>query len=315
LAIIVVGLVTASFSAVLLYTVDANLYFALFVPSIFLIGTAVALLVDYMGKASYYKKLSNVLRQLNEKRFLLEVLDKPDTLEGTLWYSALKVATKSMNDTVARYGADNKDYREYIELWVHEVKTPLAGLKLALENSKDKTLLSEVDKLGRLVDQALFYARSGSVEADYSIRQVALSKLVNEALKSSARYLIQKKVRVELGKLTTKVSADPKWIVFILRQLIENAVKYGAKTLKFDCQRNGEHVILTLQDDGVGISPEDIDRVFDKGFTGVNGRRFGHSTGLGLYLCQKLCQKLGVKLSLSSEVGSGTVVEVAFLTK
>jgi signal transduction histidine kinase len=292
--------------------VNANLYFAFFTPSIFILSGFVALLIEYVNKNHYYKKLYKTLEQLDEKRFLLEVIDKPETLEGKLWYDVLRTATKSMNDAVARNDFDSKAYREYIELWVHEVKTPLAGLKLALENSKNKELLVEADRIERLAERALYYARSGNVEEDYLIHRIKLSDIVNTALKSSARYLIQQKVSIEIGDLNKKALADPKWLVFILRQLIENSVKYGAKKLEFNSRRKNKQVVLTMTDNGVGIPPEDLGRVFDKGFTGANGRQFGRSTGLGLYLCKNLCRRLGLDLNLYSKVGEGTTVEIIF---
>ncbi|MDR2336860.1 MAG: sensor histidine kinase [Candidatus Nomurabacteria bacterium] len=312
LAFVTINLVGAGFSAVLLYAVNASLYFALFIPSIFIFSGCIALAIDYVGKNHYYKRVRNTLRRLDEKRFLLEVIDRPETLEGKIWYDILRTTTKSMNDAVARNDFDSKAYREYIELWVHEVKTPLAGLKLALENSKNKELLVEADRIERLAERALYYARSGSVEEDYLIHRIKLSDIVNTALKSSARYLIQQKVSIEIGNLSNTALADPKWLVFILRQLIENSVKYGAKKLVFSSRRKNKQVLLTLNDNGVGIPPEDLGRVFDKGFTGINGRRFGKSTGLGLYMCKNLCRRLGLSLRLSSQVNKGTTVEITF---
>jgi signal transduction histidine kinase len=312
LAFIIASLGCAGFCALMLYAASANLYFALFIPSIFVISCAASLVVDYLAKRRYYAELAAVLRELDEKRFLLEVIDRPTALEGQIWHDVLRAVTKSMNDAAARQTAESTAYREYIEMWVHEVKTPLAGLKLALENSRNKELLHELDKLERLVEQALFYARSGSVEADYSIRSVGLDELVNTALKNNARYLIQRKVSIEIGDLSTKVLADPKWLVFVLHQLIDNSVKYGSTRLEFAARTKGRRVLLTLRDNGIGIPPADLERVFDKGFTGANGRRFSKSTGLGLYLCQKLCRKLGVKLEITSEVGQGTTVEITF---
>jgi signal transduction histidine kinase len=312
LALITISLTTAIFSAILLYAVNASLYFALFIPSIFLASGCVFMLIDYVGKNHYYKKLLKTLEDLDEKRLLLEVVDRPETLEGKIWYDVLRAATKSMNDAVARNDFDSQAYREYIELWVHEVKTPLAGLKLALENNKNKELLAEADRIERLAERALYYARSGNVEEDYLIRRVALSDIVNTALKSSARYLIRQKVSIEIGSLSTKVLTDPKWLVFVLRQLIENSVKYGARKLEFNSRRKNKHIFLAISDNGVGIPLEDLGRVFDKGFTGANGRRFGKSTGLGLYLCKTLCKRLGLDLKISSEVDKGTTVEIVF---
>jgi signal transduction histidine kinase len=317
LPIVVASLLCSGFTTFLLYAVDANLFFAMFVPSVFIASCSVALIIDFVNKRHYYRDLDDAINQLGleEKRFLMEVIERPTTLEGRIWYDALQAATWSMNGAVAQRDATAKSNREYAELWVHEVKTPLAGMKLTLENSKNKELLFELDKIERLIDQALYFARSGSLEADYLIRQVKLSEIVNSALRDNARYLIQRKVSVELGKLSAKVLADPKWVLFILQQLIDNSVKYGSKKLKFDCFRRNRHVTLTMTDDGVGIPPEDLGRVFDKGFTGANGRRFGKSTGLGLYLCHLLCKKLGLELALDSKLGQGTTVKLAFPVK
>jgi signal transduction histidine kinase len=162
------------------------------------------------------------------------------------------------------------------------------------------------------VEQALFYARSGNVEDDCMVRRVALAELLADTLKNRAKYLIARKIRVRMNNLTHTVFTDPKWLSFILWQLIDNAVKYGCKNIEFSGAQNDHSVSLFIRDDGVGISEKDIGRVFDKGFTGENGRRFGHSTGLGLYLCKKLCTKLGLGLSLSSAPGEGVVAEIVF---
>jgi signal transduction histidine kinase len=315
LIFIVLSLMVAGFSAISLYAIDANFYFALFVPSLFLAGGVIALLIDYFDKQRYYARLLDAMAHLDRKHLLLEIIDPPETPEGYIWYEVLGAATKSMNDALARSSHDARAYREYVELWVHEIKTPLAGLKLSLENSRHKALLAEVDKIEGLVEQALFYARSGSVSNDYSVRLLKLSEPVSLALKTDARYLIQHKISVEIADLDLKALADPKWLVFVLRQLIENSVKYGSKQLVFSAHRQGRRVALEIRDNGVGIPPEDLDRVFDKGFTGANGRRLGKSTGLGLYLCKKLCDKLNIGLKLTSEVGSGTTVTMTFPTK
>jgi signal transduction histidine kinase len=312
---ITAGLLCACFSATLLYSVNASIYFALFIPSVFIISCAVALVIDYTGKRHYYSQVSEILAQLDEKRFLLEVIERPHTLEGKIWFDILKAATRSMNNAVARQNNEANDYREYIEMWVHEVKTPLAGMKLTLENHHAKTLLFEVDKLERLVNQALYYARSGSVETDYLIRQTSLPELVNSVLRDNARYLIQRKVSVEFGNLNFKVLADAKWLQFIFGQLIDNSVKYGSDKLIFSATKKSKSVTLTMEDNGAGIAPEDLPRIFDKGFTGANGRRFGKSTGMGLYLCRKLCKKMGLKFEIDSKLGVGTTAKITLPTK
>ena len=144
---------------------------------------------------------------------------------------------------------------------------------------------------------------------------MSLSSCVNKVLNNNADSLIKKKVKISLGDLEKGVYSDSKWIEFILGQIISNSIKYmnkEHKELKIYCNENSKYVILNIEDNGAGISEKDISRVFDKGFTGENGRKFGKSTGIGLYLCKKLCKKLGLDITLISEEGKFTRVSIIF---
>jgi signal transduction histidine kinase len=164
-------LLSAAYFALLLHMLGAGIGLTVFLPALLLVSALFSLVPEYWGKNRYYRELRSVVAQLDKKHLLAEVVERPDFAEGQILYETLRAAGKAMNDEIARYRLSAAEYREYIELWVHEVKTPLAGLKLALENSRNVELLPEVDKLENLVEQALFYARSGNVEADYSIHQ------------------------------------------------------------------------------------------------------------------------------------------------
>jgi signal transduction histidine kinase len=303
-ALITVLLVTLLF--------NADPAFAILVMSVLLVGSLSALVPEFFIKRRYYDDLVELLAHLDKKYLLAAVVEYPDFEEGRILYETLTAMGKSMNDEVARASAASLEYREYIEMWVHEIKTPIAGMKLMSENTHDQELLSELDRIDFLVEQVLFYARSSTVEKDYQIRRTTLSKVVNAVLKGNARQLIAKKVRVRLVELDCEVLTDAKWTVFILRQLIDNSVKYGASNIVFSAERHAGSVTLLVSDDGIGIDAKDIGRVFDKGFTGENGRRFGRATGLGLYLCQKLCVKLGLEISAQSTLGEGTVIKIVF---
>jgi signal transduction histidine kinase len=313
--LVVVSFLSASACALLLYAFNANLYFALFAPSLFIIGVLFALAVDFVRKKSYYDELQKLLEQLDQKRLLLEVIEKPEFLEGKIWNDVLRAVTKSMNDAVAKSEQDVNAYREYIELWVHEIKTPIAAALLIGENARNETALDELVKIEFYVEQALYYARSSAAEQDYLIKPVDLGELVSGVLKNNARFLVAHKITVRMDGLSLSVFTDAKWVAFILRQLIDNSVKYGCRTLSFSGRAGENSVSLFVRDDGAGIPEQDVGRVFDKGFTGENGRRFGRSTGLGLYLCQKLCHKLGLDIAASSQSGEGTVMEIIFPKK
>jgi signal transduction histidine kinase len=303
-AVITVLLITKVFMVDTLFTILA--------ASILVVGSLFALVPEYLIKHQYYQSLKDTLAHLEKKFLLSDVLEYPEFEEGKILYETLRTANKSMNDELARSAAASLEYREYIELWVHEIKTPIAGLKLMSENIHDRELLAELDRVEFLVEQVLFYARSSTVEKDYQIRQVRLDEIVGSALKSSSRLLIAHRVKVRTVGLERRVLTDTKWMVFILRQLLENSIKYGASNLEFFADQHERGEVLLVRDDGVGIEEKDLGRIFDKGFTGEQGRRFGKATGMGLYLCQKLCFKLGLGISAQSTPGEGTAMEIVF---
>ncbi len=159
----------------------------------------------------------------------------------------------------------------------------------------------------------LFYACSEQVHKDYMIRETDLGKIVCEVLEKNRLLLIQQKIRVEV-RCEDTVYTDGKWIAFIINQILLNSVKYSGQGGVFNIHtESGENgVILTVEDNGTGIRPEELPRIFEKGFTGSNGREHEHATGMGLYLCRKLCDKLGIAIHAESEYGEGTRVVLEF---
>jgi signal transduction histidine kinase len=286
--------------------------FSLLVGLILVGGSLLTLVPEYLTKRGYYRELSRLSTQLDKKHLLAEVVEPPDFLEGQLLCEALRVMGKSMNDEIARFALASSEYREYIELWVHEIKTPIAGMKLMSENIRNQELPSELDRVEFLVEQVLFYARSNAVSHDFQIRLVALQEIVGTVVKGAARLLISQHIRIQTSDLALEVPTDAKWVVFILRQLVNNSVKYGATQLEFFSEQHDGSVSLFVRDNGIGISAKDLDHVFEKGFTGENGRHLGRATGLGLYLCQKLCTKLGLGISAHSKLDEGTTIEIVF---
>ena len=217
-----------------------------------------------------------------------------------------------------------------METWIHEVKTPIAAARLVAQNHPDAATAAMDRELVRIegyAEQALYYARSTSVDRDFAIRSVSLDELVRGALKANARTLIDARIAPELGDLDFKVRCDPKWLTFVLGQVLVNAAKYrkpagpdgvleparlriGAK--RRQSEADARVTVLSIADEGIGIPSEDVDRVFDRGFTGQNGRRFAKSTGIGLYLARSLCEKMGLRVTLASQVGRGTTVSIEF---
>jgi signal transduction histidine kinase len=308
LIFIAAAIFTAAFGALIMSALECPAILVLLTAMTYILGSAVSLLAEYIKKRIYYKTLFAQLDELGRKHFISEIMEEPDFLDGTLWAQALRTAAKSMNNEISALAKVGREYCEYVELWVHEIKTPISGAKLICENKGYDSLGAELNKIELCVEQALFYARSRSVEKDYMLRETDLAKTIREAVKNSAVLLIAKRVNVEIAA-DGNVVADGKWLEFILRQLLDNAVKYGAKNIIFRFENNA----LTVCDDGIGIPPEDITRVFERGFTGINGRQTAKTTGMGLYICRELCGKLGLDISLLSDGrGKGTVVEIRF---
>lgn len=224
-----------------------------------------------------------------------------------------------MLENVNKYKYMTEDYKEYIELWIHEIKIPIATSKMVIENNKNaitKSIDEELDKVENYIEQALFYARSNTVEKDYYIRKVVLKEIVNESIKKNKSSLIQEKISIDIHDLEIEVNTDNKWIVFILNQIIQNSIKYRKKensVMEIYANQGKENVILYIKDNGIGIKQGEIIRVFEKGFTGTNGRLSNKkSTGIGLYLCKKLCNKLGIGIELNSVQNEGTEVKLVF---
>lgn len=310
-------LVSSLFAAALLAALGAGAYAAGYVAALFVLGEIAALAVEYFQKRSFYAKLLDSLEHLDKKHLIAEMLPEPEFTEGKILCGVVSRAGKSMNDEIAKYRGEAKDYREYVETWMHEIKTPISACRLILENnpgSLSRSLGKDFDRIENYVEQALFYARSGSVEKDYVLKRCSLRRLVSSTVKKHAALLIESGVKVETDSLDLPVLADAKWTEFVIGQILINAVKYrrNAPAVRFAGTRGRDSVTLTVEDNGIGIPQKDLGRVFEKGFTGENGRMVARSTGLGLYLCRRLCGKMGLGLSIASIQGDGTAVSIVF---
>ncbi|WP_240259688.1 sensor histidine kinase [Clostridium perfringens] len=315
---IIINSLILLFTAILLIVLKVDSFAILFIVIINGAGILTYHIFDYLRKKQYYDEIKENMESLDKKYLISEVIEEGTFTESKLIYDVICKSNKAMNDEIGEFKRGINDYREYIELWVHEIKTPIATCKLLIENNESpltESIGEEVCKLENYIDQALFYTRSNTIEKDYIIKEMSLSSCVNKVLNNNADSLIKKRVKISLGDLEKIVYSDSKWIEFILGQIISNSIKYmnkEHKELKIYCNENSKYVILNIEDNGAGISEKDIPRVFHKGFTGENGRKFGKSTGIGLYLCKKLCKKLGLDINLVSEEGEFTRVSIIF---
>ena len=319
--ILIVGTILALSSVeILLLVYNISTLIRLYCAFIIIFVVALAILIEYKKKKDYYNELIKNMEDLKEKYLISEIVKTPNFVEGRILKEILQDTGKSMLENVNYYKNIQEDYKEYIELWIHEVKIPIAASKLIIENNKNeitKSIDEELDKVENYTEQALFYARSNAVEKDYIINKTNLKEIVNGAILKNKTTLLNEKVSIELSNLKDEeVYTDSKWAVFIINQIIQNAIKYSKKEnkkIEISSQEKNDKVILYIKDNGIGIKKGEITRVFERGFTGENGRIIGQkSTGIGLYLCKKLCDRLGLGIELNSEKDKGTEVRIIF---
>lgn len=287
---------------------------------------------EWLRGRSFARGLARLAEGEEDALDVAATLPEPDYPEGELAWEAIQGVVRTSRRREAGLKQQMQEYRRYVELWVHEIKTPLAAMNLTLANSHGedaRTLSREVARVEADVENALYYARSTSVDKDYLLRRCDLGELARDAVKSRARSLIEAHVAVDLAGLEGEkglwVYCDPKWMTFILGQLIDNAVRYRAvperdgrqARLCFSASAEGtgsaeERVVLHVADNGCGISEADLGRIFERGFTGTNGRTHERSTGMGLYLVRTLCEKMGLAVGARSAAGIGTTIDITF---
>ncbi|NEZ47749.1 HAMP domain-containing histidine kinase [Clostridium niameyense] len=276
------------------------------------------IILELIKSKLYYDDLTSVIENLDKKYLLPEVIKKPKNIEQRVIYNVLREANKDMHEKVNKYRDMQVEYREYIETWVHEIKTPIASTRLMIANNQNKVTENieyEIKKIESFIDQVLYYARSTEVSKDYLVKEFKLKTVIENTIKRNSKDFINKRIALNIENVDINVFSDAKWVEFILNQIIGNALKYSKPKegrVNIYATKNKNSITLTIEDNGVGIPTQDIGRIFEKSFTGENGRKFGKSTGIGLYICKKLCTKLGLGLEITSEKFKGTRVLIIF---
>lgn len=286
---------------------------------ILLVTYILLFLTDFFRKQKFYTDLLTNIENLDKAYLVLETLNRPEFYEGELLCQALYEIDKSMNENVRIEKEQLLDNKEYIEMWIHEVKRPLASLVLTLNNQKnilDRKTKNILKRLEDYVDQVLYYVRSENAEKDYFIKEVDLSKVIKNVGIKNMDDLLDNKVEFIVDKTNYKVFTDSKWLEFILNQIVNNSIKYKRNIdnsyIKIYVKDNLDTTVLIIEDNGIGIKTSDIRQVFDKTFTGTNGREKTTSTGMGLYIAKNLCKKLGHKIEIESKENEYTRVFITF---
>lgn len=280
--------------------------------SLCLVVAVIASIIDYNN----YRKSYINLKYL-ETNILSSMEDLPKSLDIRVEYYQ-KIIERLHNEVERLKIEDNKkieDLADYYSMWIHQIKTPIAAMKFLLDNEETdvKVFKQELFKIERYVEMVLTYIRLGSETSDYVITSIDLDEVVRENIKKYATLFINKRIKLNYVSHETYVISDKKWLGFAFEQLLSNAIKYTKSGGEISINISESELII--EDNGIGIYEEDLPRIFEQSFTGLNGRYEKKSSGLGLYLCKKTLDKLQHKIEITSEVNKGTKVIVSFPKK
>lgn len=243
----------------------------------------------------------------------VEPLPVAVTYEEEVYVQALKKLQEHYLETIQDQNQTAKEQLEFMTQWFHEIKTPISVSTLLLETEiESQSLRDEIDKIEGYVEQALYFTRLHEFNKDYIIQEIELEKLIKDIVKAEMKTFIAKKIKLTLNLNPSVFLSDKKGLTYLIRQLLSNSLKYTNDHGEITITVNPETRELQVRDNGVGIPEEDLPRVFEKGFTGKNGRTHQRSTGMGLYLAKKTADKLGHTISLASTLGHGTTVTIHF---
>ena len=294
---------------IMFYLYNLPLEALIYTGSFCFLASLIASFLDFVNYRESYKKLKFL-----EKNILNDLEDLPKSLDIRIdyYHKIIEKLYEELEKSTQENRQKNIDMVDYYSMWVHQIKTPIAAMNFLLDNEEidRKILQQELFKIERYVEMVLTYIRLDSISSDYVITKINLDEVVKDSVKKYATIFINKKIKLNYVSHETMVISDKKWLSFAFEQILGNSVKYsradGEITIKTYENR------LVIEDKGIGIKEEDLPRIFEKGFTGFNGRYEKKSSGLGLYLCKKTLDKLGHHIEISSKVGEGTRIEITF---
>lgn len=269
---------------------------------------------QYLRYKKEYQAVQKISMELDTRYLAHELLKKPEEIEGKMYFDLLKLANHDMCNRVAENKWKLDESKELIEEWIHELKTPLTSLEL-MKNSSDKSDISyEVERMKYTLDQCLNYIRMDTLEKDYHVENICLCDFLHELIMEERNAIREKGLAVEIQILQNQeVTSDRKWIGFIFKQLINNAIKYNSRegSILFTYRKEKGLIYIGVKDTGCGIAPEDLARIWEKGFTG-HGINRDAASGIGLYLVKKCADRMNLKLLVNSVLEEGSVFEVGF---
>ena len=278
-------------------------------PSLLCALCAVLFLVPDFSRA---KRKHRALQQISRlTAAMMNELPEADTLDDEDYQAVIGALRSEISALETETGERYRSMVEYYTLWAHQIKTPIASMRLQLQSEDtalSRRLQSDLFRIEQYVEMVLAFLRLDSSSSDYVFREQPIDPIIRQAVRKFSREFIGRRISLEYEPINRTIVTDEKWLSFVLEQVISNALKYthegGVKIYE------GEAGTLCVEDTGIGIAPEDLPRIFEKGYTGYNGRSDKKASGIGLYLCKRVCDNLGIGITAKSEIGRGTVIEL-----
>lgn len=270
---------------------------------------AVFLAVDFAGIRKKHLQLSEIKKL---QAAMISSLPKSESVWERDYQEIIASLKAEMAEVETASASRYQNMMDYYTVWVHQIKTPIAAMKLNLQNEDtpfSRKLSSDLFRIEQYAEMVLAYLRVDSASSDFVFKEYALDVIVRQCVRKFASEFITRKIHLDYQTIMETVITDEKWLSFVLEQLLSNALKYTGEGGSIRIYMTAPKT-LCVEDTGIGIVPEDLPRIFEKGYTGYNGRKDQRASGIGLYLCSRICKKLGVELTAASEPDVGTVMKI-----
>lgn len=273
-----------------------------------LLGT-VFFLIDFNRVRRKHQKLQEIKRLTAA---MISDFPRIESVEDKDYQEIIQALQEEIAESEEVSGTAYRNMIDYYTVWVHQIKTPIASMKLKLQNEDtlfSRKLSSELFRIEQYVEMVLAYLRLDSVSSDYVFRAHCVDTMIKQSVKKFAAEFITRKIRLEYQPVIETVITDDKWLCFVLEQVLSNALKYTGEggCIKIYME---EPKMLCIEDSGIGIASEDLPRIFERGYTGYNGHNDKRASGIGLYLCKRICDNLGAEITAASEPDKGTVIRI-----
>ena len=305
----ILGVYAILFVFVYLYRIPIEVILYPFILTI--VFVLIVLLFDYI---KYKEKVNKIIQICNDVSSCYSVKINDKNIFDEYYLDIINELLKENRKQVSQIQKRVSDINDYFSIWVHQIKTPIASMKLKIDNEQIDSLqlASDLNRIDHYVDLVLSFLKFDEEKIDLYFRKTDVDRIMRESLKKFSNDFIIKKIRLDYKLSKREVLTDEKWLSFVFDQLLSNALKYtdkGTISIYYD----GESC-LCIKDSGIGIALADMERLFEKGFTGYNGRQYKKASGIGLYMCKRMCDKLNIAISIESVVNEYTLVKLKFLS-